>query len=179
MVAGACKTLPAHVHTPTPAIIGRAMSDLNALAANLAVQITPGEVFKKIEDNGAFHLGASISKWLKQLFDGGTSKTSAESSKQLDRYFRDRFLLIENMRLGQTSDVRKGKKLTYRRVLNERGGRVFYRWPDWADSSGGIDLAEEPPTIEPAPSEGPGLSLTEPGDETPGSDNRPPTSPPA
>lgn len=140
--AGACKFLP--IPSPTPAIIGRAMHDMNAFSSNAAVEVVPRKVFESIYAKKGRGVPDHLSPRITTLLEEFESKNSGLVAKDLGNEFDRRFESIKNMDLGEKQEIKHGGKTRYRRVLNEWGALVFQEWPDWNDASGGISFAEPP-----------------------------------
>jgi hypothetical protein len=171
--AGGCRALG--IDGPTPAIIGRAMHDANAFSMNTALTIVPRTVFEGIYAQRARGVPDHLSPKITSLLENLKPENSAKTARLLGEEFDARLQVVVDANLGEKLKVYSGGKTTYRRVLTQLGARVFRKWPDWADASGGVVLAEPPDSSPSTP--GPAPTPEEPLVTMPAVENDHPSEP--
>jgi hypothetical protein len=164
MLANQCR---ASNHTqPTPAIVGRVMNDEKAFDQRTAK--SPQELFLGIldADRRVFRLAipqpgqeaaaapeqdyVHLAEKIAAVLQDRSSIPKKKHSNFYDRELKPRLELLVNSGLAEVVAKRNRNPPHYYRFLTPMGREVFDGWPDWADATGGIGLADTQPA-PPAP----------------------------
>ena len=144
-----------NIQRPTPAIVGRVMRDGRAFDPRSAK--SPHEIFDSICKfvRVAFPIPAASSEesadgsrdhvhldeQMVALLEGQSSLPKRKHSEYLDKQLKPRLKLLVNQRLARADKQEGGRH--YDRYLTEEGQIVFEDWPDWTDTTGGCELADD------------------------------------
>jgi hypothetical protein len=166
MLANQCRAL--NNTRPTPAIVGRVMNDerafdqrsgkspqelflviLNTVRCVFRLAIPqPNQEAAAASEQDYVHLTEEIAA----VIEGRSSIPKKKQSDFLKDELKPRLELLVNSGLAEVVPVRTGNRTNYSRFLTPMGGEVFDGWPEWADRTGGISLADEqtPPDLNAA-----------------------------
>jgi len=183
MLANQCRALN---HTrPTPAIVGRVMSDERAFDQRTAK--SPQELFRKILDSVVafvFELAAPqpdqeaacleqdyvhLTEEIVRVIEERSSIPKKKQAVFLNDQLKPRLNLLVNSGLAEIVPEQAGERTNYSRFLTPMGREIFSGWPKWGDRSGGIGFADEqmPPDLNATGR--PAIGETEPLESQPAS----------
>lgn len=144
---------------PTAAIVGRVMHDERVFDPGAAK--SPQEIFVGILTNVRRVFGLAtpqpnqeaeapgqdyvhLSEDIAAIIEGRSSRPPGKHSDYLNTQLDYRLKLLVDSGLATKEPIPRGSSPHYRRYLTPMGREVFSGWPDWADTTGGISLADEP-----------------------------------
>jgi hypothetical protein len=179
---------------PTAAIVGRVMHDERAFDERTAK--SPQELFRGILDAVRHVFGlppthprsaagapspdyVHLTEKIVEVVEERSSIPKKKQSVFLNDELKLRLNLLANSGLAHEVPKRVGKRINYDRFLTPMGREVFEGWPDWADKTGGISLADEQMPPDPGAAGRPIIGATGPASPPPEpSPPRPPSPPP-
>jgi hypothetical protein len=162
MLANQCRAL--NLIRPTPAIVGRAMSDGKAFDQGAAK--SPQQLFLGILDavRRVFRLATSqpgqegeaaeqdyvhLTEEIVEVIEERSSIPKKKQSVFLNDELKPRLELLANSGLAREITIHTGRRVNYSRYLTPIGREVFDGWPEWDDRTGGVSLADEPMPPDP------------------------------
>lgn len=144
-----------NIQRPTPAIVGRVMRDERAfdpgssksprmLFDNIYKTVTrvfsiPTASSEESADGSRDHV--HLDREQVAVLEGHSSRPVRKHSEYLDEQLKPRLKLLVNQRLARADKQEGGRH--YDRYLTEEGQIVFEDWPDWTDTTGGCELADD------------------------------------
>ena len=128
---------------PRPSIIGRALYDLQQVAAASYEGSSPAEIYITISVNGRHHL-SEVARGRVDRYQAG--ETRAMSGK-INEHLGPRFDALSNRRDGRNY----AENIRNRRSLTKRGSRVFANWPNWDALDDDLTGYGPSPSGSPAP----------------------------
>ena len=135
---------------PRPSIIGRALYDLQQVAAASYKGSSPAEIYITISVNGRHHL-SEVARGRVDRYQAG--KKRAMSGK-INEHLGPRFDALSNLRDGRNYAENFGNL----RSLTARGSRVFANWPHWDARDDDLTGDGPSPSGSPAPAGGTGAT---------------------
>ena len=135
---------------PRPSIIGRALYDLQQVAAASYEGSSPAEIYITISVNGRHHL-SEVARGRVDRYQAG--KKRAMSGK-INEHLGPRFDALSNLRDGRNYAENFGNL----RSLTARGSRVFANWPHWDARDDDLTGDGPSPSGSPAPAGGTGAT---------------------
>jgi hypothetical protein len=162
MLANQCRAL--NLIRPTPAIVGRVMSDGKAFDQRTAksphvlfdaILVAVRRVFGLATTQSGQDAAAPRQDYVHLTDDIAAicEKRSSISEKKHAEFLNDqlkpRLELLKNSGLAEEITNRTGRRVNYDRFLTPMGREVFDGWPEWDDRTGGISLADEPMPPDP------------------------------
>jgi len=143
---------------PTAAIVGRVMNDERAFDERtskspqelfLGILGTVRRVFRLAVPQRGQEAAAPrqdyvhLTEDMAAIFEERSSIPKKKHAEFLNDELKPRLKLLANSGLAHEVPNRVGKRINYSRFLTPMGHEVFDGWPDWADTTGGISLADE------------------------------------
>ena len=135
---------------PRPSIIGRALYDLQQVAAASYKGSSPAEIYITISVNGRHHL-SEVARGRVDRYQAGEKRAM---SGKINEHLGPRFDALSNLRDGRNYAENFGNL----RSLTARGSRVFANWPHWDARDDDLTGDGPSPSGSPAPAGGTGTT---------------------
>ena len=143
---------PQALRLPRPSIIGRALYDLQHVAAAPYEGSYPAEIYITISVSGRHHLSAVAGRFV-DAYNRGKKRAMAA---KINEHLEPRFEALSNRSRGRYYADNAGD----RRSLTTRGCSVFANWPRWDARDDDLTGYGPSPSGSPAPAPAGGTSAT-------------------